>query len=353
MLSYLWQAVTLVCVALLWMLPVREVQARSLFVDAQSVSVSQPVPVYDMIHGWQQDYRDGKYAFTDTRWRTGVEWQGARVFYEQRVAGYLSFNTATARVYQDIEQGNTPNAIDRMALDVRYLTARGMGASYSWQWGAVTWQPTFVYYHVDQYQFGRLRGWAQSREDISAFLDYYYHEDKLLDDKNVPGVADGVSLSMRWRYQQPQWALAVSIDDAFNRWYLNDAGHTVGCVRLGGEGTPVCETSSAIEGSSNPKTTQKQLLPTWRAHADWLAHDIELDFLKHDRYQRMGVTRWWSLDSFKTAQSTTRIGVTAYSTRQLGLQFQHAYGALMLASDDWRWRDSRALDVSVSLRLPF
>lgn len=328
-------------------------QARSLFVDAQSISVSQPVPVYDMIHGWQQDYRDGEYAFSDTRFRTGIEWHNMRVFYEQRVSGYLTFNKATARYYRDIELGRDRTQRDRLAMDARFLTARGVGASYSWQWGSVIWQPTFVYYHVDQYQFGRLRGWAQGQDDVSAVLDYYYHEDKLLEDKNVPGVADGVSLSMQWRYQQPQWALAVSIDDAFNRWYLNDAGHTVGCVRLGGEGAPVCETSSAIEGSSIPKTTQKQLLPTWRAHVDWLAHDIELDVLKHDRYQRVGVTQWWSFGSSHTSEYSTRMGVTAYSTRQLGLQFQHAYGALSFASDDWRWRRARALDVSLSLNLPF
>lgn len=343
----------LACVALVLSLWANLVQARALFVDVQSVSASQPVPVYDMINGWRASYRDGEYAFSDSRVRAGVEWQGVRLLYEQRASGYLTFNKATARLYHQVEQGKVVTGTDRLVLDVRFLTAEGIGASYEWQWGAVTWQPTFVYYHVDQYQFGRLRGRAQGRDDISVALDYYYHEDKLLDDKNVPGFADGVSLSMQWRYQQPQWALVVGIEDAFNRWYLNEAGHTEGCVRLGGEGTPVCDNGSTVAGKSTLKTTTKQLFPTWRAQVDWLAHDLAIDILKHDRYQRIGLTRWWSMNATSMSDSQTRFGLTAYSTRQLGLQWQQSYGILTIASDDWRWRQSRALDVRLSLRLPF
>ena len=321
-------------------------QAGQVFSRLTVQSSSEPVPVYDMINGWDNSFRPGSYAYADMRLESGVALGNWSLAHEQRDYYYLGFAPDTAEFYYNLEQGIDGGRRYRLALDVQTLTLQGLRLSHRWEVGNFTVQPVVSYYQVQDYQLGSLRGFSDGSGSlsVSAELDYHFNEDKLLEYPADVGQGRGVSTDLNIAYESASWHLSLGLQDLWNRFDLQQAAFTRGCINLAGAAGAVCESSGAASGVSGHEDYLTSIPVTVQAQALYEPLNLAMDVYRHEQYQRLSVQKNWN-------SPLGELGISAHSTRQLGLHWSSRWHELSLVSDHADWQQAHDLQLLLGVRV--
>ncbi len=352
-----------VAAALLLAVTVKTAVADVVYSSVTLVSSSEPVPVLDMVSGWDGPFEAGEYAYADARVTLGASMhladgnglQRSFVEWERRWHYDLSFSRGMSRYYYSLEQGSELDANEALALDARMLVASGVRAGAEWQLDSAAlgiagrWSvtPALALYRVSEWQFGSLAGVAEggATETASATLDYHFSEDKILAYEIDPSHGWGLSLDLASEWSDGErWRLSLQLQDILNRWQLADSGYTRACINFNSPSLPVCSSSATASGKSGEEAFVARLRPTTRIAVDYLPWQARVLVYHHGDYDRLGIEKHWQ------PVSGIELGAAVYSTAQLGLSFSHRWLQLAIASDDIRSGFARDLDVSAGLR---
>ena len=232
-------------------LPAR-LQAAELYSAVSVHSSSEPVPVYDMVNGWGDDVRSGRYAWADGRVQLGFAAQGWNFVLERRWHYDFRFSKDMAEFYASLERGDARPGDYALALQAKALQMRGWRVGYEFHWQRWRLQPILSVYRVDQYQIGDLHGVAtlSTVNSASVLLDYHFDDDKLLAWPTAPEDGRGFSADFNLAYDGLRWQLELQLQDLWSRMELPAAAFTRGCINLGGAENPVCSSGNAVAGNS-------------------------------------------------------------------------------------------------------
>lgn len=309
---------------------------------------SEPVPVMDMVGGWDGPFESGRYAFGDARFVIGLNRQHWFLEREQRWHYDLRFSRGMSRYYFAQEHGDSVQHDESLMLDVRSIEAWGarVGRRIAFQtaYGAVSLRPAFILYRVGHFQFGHLSGKAEAggQDQASAQLHYFYDEDKILEHDPFVDKGWGLSTDVVVDWEKNQWQAKLVVHDLVNQWRWEDAAYTTACINFNDPAESICSSSGTASGRSGQRKYIARLLPTASArltHQIWQTQ-VRLDW--HGHYQRMGVTRFL-LDK--------RLGLSAFSSRQLGIEWQSDWVSFYWQSDDLRLSYARDIDMGLSFNV--
>lgn len=309
---------------------------------------AEPVPVMDMVEGWDGPFQSGRFAFGDARLITGLAWQDWFVEREQRWHYDLSFSRGMSRYYNALERGESLAADESLRLDVRSIEAWGARVGRTFQWrspyGEIQLQPALALYRVGHFQFGQLSGAAEAGEEerASARLRYFYDEDKILEHDPFVPKGWGASLDLTLAWQQAHWQTRLTVRDLANRWQWQEAAFTTACINFNDPTQSICSSSGTASGRSGQQAFIARLTPTLSAsmmNRDWHT-EISADW--HGDYRQLGVTQFIFNE---------RLGVSAHSTRQLGIQWRSDWLSFYWKADDIRLSYARDLDIGLGIQL--
>jgi len=322
----------------------------SVFSSIEVVASSEPVPITDMISGWDGGFQAGEYAYADARVRFGFEAHGWQLSREQRWYYYLSFTEQTSRFFNSLERSQ-PVSAGEIDLEAWSFQSYGLNLAKQFQltddWDASIGVSVF---NIGHYQFGTLRGFAESgsdRDDLkaSAVLDYHYDEDKILEYEDDDKKGRGYSLSFSVTGQlTADWQLSIQLDDAWNRLEFTDATFTEGCIEFNDPTNPLCDALSSASGRSGVSAYNTSIPSTFRAGVNYLPADLGVELFRHDEYLRAGLVKGWQTP-------VGELGVLGYSTRQFGGYWQSGWHQLKIVADDRQAARIRDLDLTLALKL--
>lgn len=308
-------------------------------------SSSEPVPVSDMVSGWDGDFNPGTYAYADGRITFGVDYDSWHLSQEQRWYYYLKFSKGTSVFYRNLEQNLASD--EEYDLDLSVKSFRGQGIRLGKTMNFADWKltPSFAYYRISEYQFGQLQGVSSAGNEVSASatLNYYFDEDKILEYQvDVPD-GHGFSADLAIAYNGfTDWQLSATLSDLVNYWLLPDAGYTTGCINLGDSSSSVCSSSGSASGRSGQDDYSTQIPVTLDAEARYEPYALSVAGYVHGRYRRLSLMKSWS-------SPAGNLGVSVHTTNQFGLHWFSRYHELSLISDDQRLHSAR--DLQMNLRL--
>ena len=333
---------------LLLLLAAGGLQAAELYSAVSVHSSSEPVPVYDMVNGWGDDVRSGRYAWADGRVQLGFAAQGWDFALERRWHYDFRFSKDVVAFYASLERGEARPGDYALALHAKALQMRGWRAGYEFHWQRWRLQPIFSVYQIDQYQIGELHGVAtlSAVNSASVLLDYHFDDDKLLAWPTAPEVGRGFSADLNLAYDGLRWQFELQLQDLWSRIDLPVAAFTRGCINLGGAENPVCSSGNAVAGNSGYADYRTELHYSGQLRA--VDTDLGLQFTAfwHDRYQRVSVQKDW-----RTAVG--ELGLSAHSTAQIGVHWRSRWHQLALISDKADWQQARHLQLQLALRYPW
>ena len=324
----------------------------ALFADFDMQASSEPVPIDDMVSGWDGPFQSGEHAYADARFSFGVEYDGWRLSRDQRWYYYLEFSKNTSRFFNALERGN---ALPSAAVDLEAWSFWSHGVTLAKHWQpAEHWQltPSVSLYRIGHYQFGTLQGFVeggQTETDLtaSAALDYHFDDDKILDYQNDHERGIGTSLSLEADYEfRPGWSFDVELRDLLNQQRFDQALFTEGCIEFGSPQQPVCDALGSASGRSGSDEFQTRIPLTLDMALRWKSAGASLGYFQHGRYRKLSIQQRWSLAGQDFA-------VLLSSDRQLGFGWYSRYHRLSLASDDSSRQRIRDLSLTLGLRLPF
>ena len=310
---------------------------------------SEPVSIDDMVNGWEGDFQPGTYAYADGRMVSGVEINGWQLSREQRWYYYLKFSRDTSRFYYRLENDLAADDVYDLDLDVRSFHGNGirLGKAFRLQ----DWQltPSFAFYHISEFQIGRLQGVSAAGSEVSASatLDYHFDEDKILEYQADVPQGQGYSLDLMTEYSGfEHWQLQLTLGDVLNYWYLPDAAYTTGCINLGSASASVCSSSGSASGRSGQDDYSTQIPVTFDGHASYVPAQLDVALYIHGRYRRLSLEKDWTTPLGEA-------GVSLHSTRQLGLHWRSRYHELSLVTDNQQLHDARDLQMRLLLQWPW
>ena len=139
---------------------------------------SEPVPIDQMIEGWEQDADPGEYAYADMSLVASASYQNFTLNAERRWFYSLKFSPDTTAVYLDAEFGIETQQDRDLNLVAKVFQARGIGGSYRFEGENWSVSPAFMVYKLIHYQFGSFvgRSFADEGSNFSASLSYYFDE---------------------------------------------------------------------------------------------------------------------------------------------------------------------------------
>jgi hypothetical protein len=310
---------------------------------------SEPVPISDMIDGWDSAYQKGDYAYANASAVVGIDVNGWILEQETRRYYYLTFSPDTAAWYRDLDQGNQRTTRDQIELSAKVLEAQGLRFGYHFE--GKRWQitPKLAVYKVGHFQFGQLNGvsFDGTGRNVSIELDSYFDEDKILNyEANVPeGAGLSLSIAGEWQFND-QWVVSYELNDLLNRWTFEDAAFNKGCVNLGHVDETVCSSSSSASGLSGQEKLITTIPVNSKARLTYQPLGLSLAGTMHGRYERLSLAKYWSVDN-------VNLGVSVYSSNQLGLHVHNRYFQLDVVSDDRRIHYARDAEVTLGISLPW
>lgn len=310
---------------------------------------SEPVPISDMVDGWNSSFQKGDYAYADASAVIGFDVDGWIFERETRWYYYLTFSPDTAAWYRDLDQGNERTSQDQIELSAKVLEAQGLRFGHRFEGGHWQVTPKLAVYKVGHFQFGQLKGvsFDGTGRNVSIELNSYFDEDKILDYKADVPEGTGVSLSIAGDWQiTDQWAVNYELNDLFNRWIFQDAGFNKGCVNLGSVDETVCSSSSSASGRSGQEKLVETIPVTSKARLLYQPLGVSLAGTMHGRYERLSLAKFWSLNNLD-------LGASVHSTNQFGLHAHHRYFQLDIVSDDRRIHYTRDAQVTLGISLPW
>lgn len=319
--------------------------AAEIFTSAEVVASSEPVPVSDMISGWDGPFKPGEYAYADGRFRIGAEVDGWRIEREQRWYYYFTFSKETSRFYNSLERGGQVLR-SQVDIDAKSFTALGIRLAKQFNFERWSITPAVIVYSVRSFQFGTLKGGSEGGGDLraSAVLDYYFDDDKILEFNADADKGQAVSVDISGHVDLTEhWRLSAQISDFYNRVQLDKAAFTKGCVNFGSPLTPVCNSDTVGEGRSGHEEYITDIPMTVAARVEHAGLGVSGSLYWHDRYQRIGVKKHWQT-------LIGALGVSGYSTRQLGLHWHSQWHTLDIVSDETKAVKVRDADIRLGLR---
>lgn len=338
-------------------------------------SASEPVPILDMISGWDGPFQPGRYAYGDVRWVLGIQSgrAGQRTWFLERESRWhysLDFSRGMSRYYRALEQGDELENAESLALAVRAVEAHGVRLGRDWalandDWGNLGMTAALALYRAGHHQFGQLAGNAESGRNgaASATLDYHFDEDKILEFQPDDERGQGLSLDLGWHWSyvsshQSRWTAELLLQDAWNQWRFDRSGYTRACINFDDPEDSVCESRSTASGQSGTESFIGRLQPTVSAQvthqsssfgAAGVGQLFELSYFQHHRYRRLGVGSHYELPS------VGRLGLSVHSSRQLGAHYRFLSERtgfhIDLMTDDRRLGFARDIEASLGLSL--
>jgi len=307
---------------------------------------SEPVPIHQMINGWEDNAYRGDYAYADGVVRAGVAYDGWSVGVERRYHYLFKFSPDTVAWYEEVEQGADNSTRKDIDLDVQMFDARGVFAA--WRYRADNWsvQPSFTIYRLGHYQWGDLTGKSSEGEgtNASAYLDYYFDEDKILKYEAEEGDRFGYSLSVSGDWQiDENWFMSATIDDLWNRLDFLSASHRTGCINVGEVESSVCQ-QDGVSGKDQLEDYTTSFHPTLRFAASYSPYQVAADFVWHGPFHNLTLWKDWQIGRYKA-------GVSASSLRQLGFRVSGDWFSLSYAADDLRIKHVRDTKLEANLFL--
>lgn len=224
-------------------------------VDARfsALANSEPVPLNDMVNGWDGDYQQGELAFADVSWDIAFSktlmfndqvFGRARISKGYRMYYYLTFDKETADYYRALEQKQRLTANKKLDLTVKHFESPSVSVSYE--------SPEFNYepfatvsafslklnmYQPGHLQFGEVKGYAYgpTTDEFSANIQYRYDQFKLplLEEERNIDTRKGTAytLDLGFNISTEQWQLALQANDFFSQFNWQQVGVTQVCVQ--------------------------------------------------------------------------------------------------------------------------
>jgi hypothetical protein len=234
--------------------------ALGLGIKTELDAYSEPVPVLQMIDGWQQggvgQYAQGRWVselyLRDATWQFG--WVSRKDY-------YLRFSRDTARFYHKLENQQLEAGQYPLDLEVNTLESRGFNASHfiPLSFGGLSLGLSVLRpYAMHQ---GSLSGIGEvSSSGIQSFeynLDYRYSRHALLeqDADNTNGLAHAFAVHLEIPFAHSK--LNLLADDVFYRVYWRQIGRSQGCIYQNRISLSVCEQNFV----QDTEDTGVQILP--------------------------------------------------------------------------------------------
>lgn len=346
-------------IALLLITPVMSLHAHySIYSEFELIASSEPVPINDMVTGWDGSYQRGEMAFADAIWKfgfstafeiEGVELGQFHLNREQRHYYYLNFDEETADFYRALELGK--DLIGNKKLDLRIKQFEALGASAGFTSAEFKVRGFDVsigfdvsLYKVGHFQFAELNGIAEDGDvtAASAVINYRYDDDKILSHKADVDKGVGVSFSPLLKIQYRQWQGELQLKDVANRFQWQDGAFTQGCINIGGGEQARCQAQGAGEGISAQGQINESIPFTLNSRISHVGSDVSLSGMRHDMYYRLGIEK-----GLQT--SLGRWAFFLYYPRLIGASWQTEYVNFQFGADTLNISQARNIQLNMGV----
>lgn len=294
--------------------------ASEVSVDLLIEASSEPVSIDDMINGWGSSVNSGEYAYASGVASASALHRNLYLSAERRYYYYYEFTPGTVAWYAEVENGVDSEAGKSIELDVTSFDARGISAGYLFE--GDTWQilPTFTLYKVGHYQLGNLSGISAAGEgtNASAYLDYYFDEDKILDYRAAEDLRFGYSLSLQGEYYWDGGVLLkAKVSDLWNRFEFFEASYRQGCINIGKVEESVCDLGGgAASGIDRNKDHQIEISPTLQLSSIYLPKKLQADVYWHEKYFNLTIGKYFDVKGLQ-------VGALASTKKQMGIDLKY------------------------------
>ena len=340
----------------LWLLASQGVSAGEAAISVSAEASSEPVPIDQMIEGWEDDAESGEFAFADMSVAARASYQNASVIAERRWFYSLKFSPDTTAVYLDAEFGEETEVDRNLDLSARAFQARGIGGSYRFQGDNWSVTPEFMVYRLIHYQFGTFygRSFADEGTNFSARLSYYFDEYRFPDFDTLPDhIRTGTesedwfgysaSISGEWQVSS-DINIGIRIKDLWNLLDMGNSAHRDICAEVGAVTDAVCESGGGASGDDNPETLNTSVKSSVIVRAEYVPENLFVQYYWHDVYRNLSIEKRFSFG----AQSSQSVGIIGTSRRQLGLSYRWSGLTAEYLVDDLNIKQVRDARVGLS-----
>jgi len=336
---------------------------QSVYSRIDIVASSEPVPIVDMVSGWDGSYQSGEVVFADAAWLMGFGYDlsldhqtigRVQLEREYRRYYYLNFDKDTSDYYRALELGNDLQSDKKLNLVIKQFEAPGISLAFNstrfdlvgigMEGVGITSGLKLTLYQPGHFQFASIKGIAEKGDvsAASALINYRYDDDKLLDHQAVVDKGLGFSMSANVALTFEQWQGSLILKDMVNRFEWKNGAYTQGCINIGGGSKVQCETegaASGISGQGKIKETIPYTLTTQLTHSGL---DLSLHGVRHDAYYRLGFEKG-------TQTSLGRLAFFLYYPRLIGASWQTKYFDLQLGADTLKFSQARNIQLNMGV----
>jgi len=308
---------------------------------------SEPVPIHQMIEGWEKNADTGTFAYADMSLKAGADYGAARVFGERRWFYSLKFSPDTTAVYLDAEFGQETDSDRNVLLDARSFEAKGVGGAYRIEGKRWSVTPEFTLYKLIHYQFGTFygRSFTGDGTNLSARLSYYFDEYRFPSFNTLPDYEDptgsastewyGYSASVSGSWQATDdIGVSIKVRDLWNRLDMFNSAHRSICAEVGDISDPVCSGSGAASGDDNPEEFSTSIKSTVIANGYYAPEQIHAQYYWHDKYRNLSIEKRFVIDQ-------VQLGIVLSSRRQAGLTMNWQGLSLAYIADNLDYQKAR------------
>ena len=330
------------------------------YMQADSLSFSEPVPVRGYFNDWQTPFHGGERGLTYNYAEAGIIEGNWALGVVARYDEYLHFSPDTAELYYrtanhlPLQQGH------RYAVDLRaqHFAANGLRLGFNFPLRpSLSIGLGLSYLQGTQLTDGTLRGVADAINakdyNYNLAVDYRYSEDHLFKRPvNTPtGRGYSLDLSLDWRMER--LAAHLRVTDLLGRLYWHNAPYTTATATsdtktYGPDGYLIINpTLSGYEGNSS----FAQRLPT-RAHlnvrgtvTDTVDVVADIYYTKLKTFTPIGVSYRYNIVRTELQYDWPTSAVT--------LGFLTPYWKASVTSDKLNWQQARTLGLSLEAHMTF
>lgn len=332
------------------------------YVSLESLSYSEPLPVYAYFDELDGHLSSGERAFTHNQFEVGVARGPWTLGLYTRYDYHLSFTPETAELLHHGENDLPVDANRRypLELEAQHLFGHGLKIGYTRAVSDdLTLGVSLAYIAgrelIDGDAYGEVTTDDQASFSGAAFVDYHYSEDVLLHRPVDEPRGHGYSVDVRARWQATErLALQVAAYDVLNAIYWRDAPYTSArltsaTVDFDDNGflntTPLL---AGVEGEEN----HKQTLPVRTFAAAVYQSNPRLGWsVQHMHVEGLDLLQ---VGMNFTTSDATRWGLHYDTTAQALLLNAEKNGfKLSLGMDNLDYRRAQYLSMAVSLNLRF
>jgi len=323
-------------------------------------ATSEPVPIAQMINGWEESAQRGEFAYADGRLQLVADYNKVQLMAERRWFYSLRFSPDTVDVYLDAEFGQESAGTQDLSLIAESFEAKGIGVGYEFSGQRWSVTPSFTLYKLLHYQFGEFTGRSFEGDgtNLSAGLSYYFDEYRFPSFGTLPEYQDpqgnastqwfgyALHLAGEWAVSE-SWHLKARVRDAWNHFDMFNSAHRQICAEVGEVADPVCASNGAAAGGDdNPKPFTTQIQPSLRLSAQHLPQGWQADLAWYREYVNLTVGRQFQWRGLALTPLVS-------TQRQLGLAVAHRFGHLTYLVDHWNPDQARDARIAAGFSYSF